>query len=83
MIVGLFSSRWSATNWLILLAVMAKLVFEQLQGGTRSSELLIGGPVAVDAHLWGAVAGFVWVLLLRLFTGPPSYNSVPLKETKS
>ena len=37
--------------------VLAKIVFEQLAGPLPGSEATSGGPVVVNAHLYGAVAG--------------------------
>lgn len=37
--------------------VLAKIVFEQIAGPLPGSEATSGGPVVVNAHLYGAVAG--------------------------
>lgn len=42
--------------------VAAKLSFEQLSGPLPGSESAAGGPVVVDAHLYGAVAGIMAAL---------------------
>jgi rhomboid family GlyGly-CTERM serine protease len=47
----------------LLLLIVVKLVWEQLVGPMPGSVSLTGGPVAVDAHLYGAVAGVLFVLL--------------------
>jgi rhomboid family GlyGly-CTERM serine protease len=43
-----------------------KVGYEQLMGGSNSVASLIGGPVAVDAHLFGAIGGLIVVLGLRV-----------------
>ena len=48
----------------ILALVMAKLLFEQLIGPLPGSETTSGGPVVIDAHLYGAVGGVIAVLIL-------------------
>lgn len=45
------------------LAIAFKLGHEQMHGALPSSEYLSGGPVIVDAHLYGAIGGLVWALL--------------------
>ncbi|HEX5788036.1 MAG TPA: rhombosortase [Woeseiaceae bacterium] len=42
---------------LLLAALAAKLAFEQVGGAVPGSAALAGGPVVVDAHLYGALAG--------------------------
>lgn len=44
---------------LVLLAFVAKIVFEQAWGPLPGSEKSAGGPVVVDAHLYGAIAGVI------------------------
>ena len=80
-IVGLFGETWSSTSWLIFGAVVVKIATEQITGGSLTSQFLIGGPVAVDAHLWGAIAGLGWALILRWYSKPPGYNPVALNGT--
>ncbi len=46
--------RWA---FVLLLAVAAKLVYEQLLGPLPGSEASAGGPVLVEAHLYGALGG--------------------------
>jgi rhomboid family GlyGly-CTERM serine protease len=42
-----------------------KIVYEQVAGAMPGSEFSAGGPVVVNAHLYGAIAGLVSGLLLR------------------
>jgi len=52
---------------LLLVGVTAKLAWEQWQGALPGSAEAAGGPVVVEAHLYGAIAGAlaVGVLLVR------------------
>lgn len=50
---------------LLLGGLVLKLTFEQLGVGTAGTARLIGAPVVVDAHLYGALAGAAGALLLR------------------
>ncbi|WP_299013508.1 rhombosortase [uncultured Photobacterium sp.] len=66
---GLFS--WGATKdirakhkggWLLLCGLISKIGWEQIFGGSVSSEALIGARVATEAHLAGGVAGIAIAL---------------------
>lgn len=65
-LVVLGALQWVASGdksgvW-VLLVVGVKLGWEQTIGPLPLTRDLTGGPVAVDAHLWGAVAGLaVWL----------------------
>jgi rhomboid family GlyGly-CTERM serine protease len=48
-----------ALTTLVLLGFAAKIIFEQVYGPLPGSEQSAGGPVVVDAHLYGAIAGCV------------------------
>ena len=57
--------EWSVSKKLggaMVGALGIKLGYEQLMGGSENVARLIGGPVAVDAHLFGAIGGFMVVL---------------------
>ena len=57
---------------LLLLGVLAaKLLWEQFAGPLPGSETGAGGPVVVDAHLYGAIAGAV---TLSLMLGVPGWR---------
>ena len=47
--------------------VVAKLVYEQLAGALPGTGSASGGPVIVDAHLYGAVSGAVTGAIMRGF----------------
>lgn len=61
-LAGLASGRRDAA--LLLIALVAKLAWEQLAGPLPGSEATAGGPVVVDAHLYGAIAGGVTAALM-------------------
>jgi len=44
-------------GWGLLLAVAAKLIWEQTNGSMPLSAGIVGAPVITDAHLWGAIGG--------------------------
>lgn len=53
---------------LLSAVVAAKLAWEQVAGALPGSELAAGGPVVVDAHLYGAAGGLLAGVLLSLMT---------------
>ncbi len=52
-------SRKDKLGWLMLAVCSTKLIIEQLETAPSSTEALIGAAVVVEAHAWGAIAGFV------------------------
>ena len=48
--------------------VAGKLAWEQFAGPLPGSESGSGGPVIVDAHLYGAVGGLLAAVLIRVRT---------------
>jgi len=60
------------TGYLLLIGVVAKIVHEQIYGASADVELLIGATVATDAHLYGAVGGFIAFLLLYIYRNKAS-----------
>ncbi|MGA9854192.1 MAG: rhombosortase [Gammaproteobacteria bacterium] len=46
-------------GWLLAVFLSLKLIYEQLQGPLPWSVSTTGGPVAVDAHLYGTFAGVI------------------------
>lgn len=52
--------RWGGS--VLLIALIVKLFYEQLFGSLPGTTEMAGGPVMIDAHLYGAVAGLVIVL---------------------
>jgi rhomboid family GlyGly-CTERM serine protease len=44
-------------GWAFVTLLAAKLAWEQLAGASPTTEALLGGAIAVDAHLYGSLAG--------------------------
>lgn len=53
-------------EWLLLAALTTKLAWEQFVGALAGTSELAGGPVVVDAHLYGAVSGAILALVFML-----------------
>ena len=66
--VGLVAMSRSERRLAIGLAagLVVKLIWEQLAGPVPGSAMTAGGPVVVDAHLYGAIGGWLASLVLRL-----------------
>lgn len=47
------------TGWLILVGILAKVGYENLVGASQETAELIDAKVAVEAHLFGALAGIL------------------------
>lgn len=58
----------TAESGILLAGLGAKLVWEQMTGGTAGTEALIGISVIVNAHLYGAIAGCVVFALFELIS---------------
>lgn len=56
-------------EWLLLLGLALKLVWEQTHGALPGSAELAGGAVIVDAHLYGALCGLALGLVLKPKSG--------------
>ncbi|MEX2125756.1 MAG: rhombosortase [Woeseia sp.] len=50
----------------LALVIAAKIAYEQLAGPLPGSESSAGGPVVVNAHLYGAIAGIIAAGLMRI-----------------
>lgn len=55
--------HYNRSGSILMLLIIAKLIWEQVAGPLPGSEEMTGGHVAVDAHLYGALGGFVFLLL--------------------
>lgn len=53
-----------------ILYLLGKLGFELYAGAPVSDEHAIGGKVALDSHLWGAISGFVYGIVFQSFWKP-------------
>ena len=58
--------RFPVSGWLLSAILVAKLVWEQLNGAMPGSESMIKGNVLVDSHLYGAISGLIFISLLIL-----------------
>jgi len=56
----------------LLLLLIAKISFEQFNGPLPGSEGTSGGPVVVDAHLYGALGGVLAALLAKIRASAPA-----------
>lgn len=50
---------------ILLIAIIAKLAWEQFSGPMPGTAEMAGGPVIVDSHLYGAIGGFVIAFLVK------------------
>jgi rhomboid family GlyGly-CTERM serine protease len=57
--------RFKVSGFVLLVLIAAKLIWEQSSGAMAGSESLVGGQVVTDAHLYGWIAGVVF-LVVRL-----------------
>jgi len=55
--------RYKLSGVVLLVLIVAKLIWEQVFGAMPGSEEMTGGRVAVNAHLYGAVAGVLYLML--------------------
>lgn len=62
--VGLHSRGHTAAALIVIGVIAAKVSWELLVGAMPHSVQLAGGPVVVEAHLWGALGGAVAAMLL-------------------
>jgi len=65
---GLFiiGGRWEVRRYplsgaVLLVIIIGKVIYEQIYGALPGSESMTGGRVAVNAHLYGALAGGLYV----------------------
>jgi len=54
---------YPVSGYILLLLLTGKLFWEYMNGALPGSEQMTGGRVLVEAHLYGAVAGLVAVVL--------------------
>jgi rhomboid family GlyGly-CTERM serine protease len=68
-------ARWKnfdAETAILLLLLVAKISWEQFSGPVPGSESTSGGPVVVDAHLYGAIGGVLGAILVRIRVKSPA-----------
>jgi len=51
---------------ILILLLAAKIGYEQLAGPVPGSQITSGGPVVVDAHLYGALGGVLGAALVKI-----------------
>ena len=61
--------RFKASGLVLLVLLAAKLLWEQWSGALPGSEAMSGGNVVVDAHLYGAIAGVMFLGMRLKFKG--------------
>jgi rhomboid family GlyGly-CTERM serine protease len=54
------------TAWLLMAAIWLKIGYEQFAGQSEWIAGLIQANVAVDAHLYGAIGGLLWLLFDKI-----------------
>ncbi len=54
--------RYKVSGIVLLAIIIGKLVWEQMYGALPGSESITGGRVAINAHLYGAIAGALYLL---------------------
>jgi len=55
--------RYRLSGMVLLGVVIAKLIWEQVYGALPGSESMAGGKVAINSHLYGAIAGAIYLLI--------------------
>ena len=64
----------------LIIVIAGKLTYEQLVGSLPGTSDMSGGPVVVDAHLYGAIGGIVAFLLLEFIEMmAQKYFTIPAK----
>ena len=53
------------TGYLLIMGLLAKVAYENVFGAAQSTEQLIEASVAVDAHAFGLVTGFLLFLVIK------------------
>ena len=59
-------ASFRVSGLLMLVGIIIKLAYEQLFGANEQVSMLIAAKVAIDAHLWGAIGGLIFILLYWL-----------------
>ncbi|WP_371378713.1 rhombosortase [Thalassotalea aquiviva] len=55
------------SGYLLFIGVWVKVIYEQIYGASADVEVLINANVAIDAHMWGALGGLLFTIVLALF----------------
>ena len=54
-------------GWALLAIWSGKLIWEQLHGPLAFSTVTVGSAIVTDAHLWGAVGGFMYLAAEEIY----------------
>jgi len=54
--------RYKTSGVVLMLIIVGKLIWEQMFGALPGSESMVGGRVAINAHLYGAIGGAIYLL---------------------
>ncbi len=54
--------RYQLSGVVLIAVIVGKLIYEQMYGALPGSESMTGGKVATNAHLYGAIAGALFLL---------------------
>ena len=54
------------SSWLLVFGVGAKVIWELVIGPSQSSMEIVGTSVAVEAHLYGMISGFILAIFYFL-----------------
>lgn len=57
--------RFPLSGWLLMIVLVSKLGWEQVNGPMPGSESMVHGRVVVDAHLYGSIVGLVYMLWIE------------------
>lgn len=66
------------TGYLLFLGVWLKIAHEQIYGASADVSQIIEASVAVDAHLWGAIGGLLFSIIMFII---PKYRSTLTNKT--
>jgi rhomboid family GlyGly-CTERM serine protease len=55
------------SGYVLLIGITVKIAHEQIYGASDNIIQLINANVAIDAHLWGAISGICWMLLMFIY----------------
>ena len=58
--------RFTTYGWLLAIIIILKLMWEQIYGTFSKTEILIDGYIVADSHLYGAISGMFFIILIML-----------------
>ena len=58
--------RFPIAGWALVTSLILKLAWEQFEGAMPGSESLIKSYVVIDSHLYGAIAGLAFIIILLM-----------------